>query len=470
MLAGKILVKDCVRAYFFNGLCRLSFLDKVTPHPSFCRIFGVIFEIVPNHLIRRIIVLGGLSIIGILFIQSYWLLKTWDIKDKEFDQTVHIVLRNVATRMAKFNKTQLPKSNLIQRKSSNYYAVNINSAIDANVLEQFLNEEVRKQSLNIDFEYAVYDCGSDELVYGNYCSAESDDNSKTLKKSARLPKFNDLIYYFVVRFPKRESFLLANRNMTLTLTLLSVLAIVFFLYSMWVILEQKRMSELQKDFINNMTHEFKTPISSIKIASDFLANDPYLKSNDRLARYTQIIRDQNLRLNEQVEKVLNVARLERDSFELKKEAIDINRTVQEIVNNESLKMKQGKLTFEPLQSEVLILADKLHFVNVVANMIDNAIKYSPNDPIVTILLNEQQNQVLLHVKDQGIGIEKENQRRLFDKFYRVSTGNVHDVKGFGLGLFYVKNICNAHGWHIGVQSEPGKGSEFTITIPKLAEK
>ncbi len=424
----------------------------------------------PNHLIRRIIILGGLSIIGILFIQSYWLLKTWDIKDKEFDQTVHIVLRNVATRMSKFNKTQLPKSNLVQRRSSNYYAVNINSAIDANILEQYLLTEMDKQSLNIAFEYAVYDCSSDELVYGNYCSPEPGEKGYNIKRSANLPKFNDLIYYFVVRFPKRESFLLANRNMALTLTLLSVLAIVFFLYSMWVILEQKRMSELQKDFINNMTHEFKTPISSIKIAADFLSNDPHLKSNERLSRYTQIIRDQNQRLNQQVEKVLNVARLERDRFELKKEDIELNSLLREIVNNESLKMKQGRLSFLPSENKVTVYADKLHLVNVVANMIDNAIKYSINDPIVELSLNEEQNHVLLHVKDHGIGIDRENQKKLFDKFYRVSTGNVHDVKGFGLGLFYVKNICNAHGWQIGVQSEPGKGSEFTITIPKHTEK
>ena len=240
-------------------------------------------DIMPNNLIRRLIILGGLSIIGIIFVQSYWLLKTWDIKDKEFDQTVNIVLRNVAERMSKYTKTLLPKSNLIQRRSSNYYAVNINSAIDAGLLEQYLLQEMNKQSLNIDFEYAVYDCVSDELVYGNYCSNENPDE-KEIKRPNKLPKFNNLVYYFVVRFPKRESFLLANRNMTLTLTLLSILAIVFFLYSMWVIMEQKRLSELQKDFINNMTHEFKTPISSIKIASDFLANDQNLKNDTRHSR------------------------------------------------------------------------------------------------------------------------------------------------------------------------------------------
>lgn len=421
----------------------------------------------PNNLIRRLIILGGLSIIGIIFAQSYWLLKTWDIKDKEFDQTVNIVLRNVAERMSKYNKTILPKSGLIQRRSSNYYAVNINSEIDAGVLEQYLLQEMTKQPLNIEFEYAVYDCFTDELVYGNYCSTENLD-TKDIIKNKKLPKFKNLTYYFVVRFPKRESFLLANRNMTLTLMGLSVLAIGFFLYSIWVILEQKRLSELQKDFINNMTHEFKTPISSIKIASDFLANDSQIKSDARLSKYTQIIREQNLRLNDQVEKVLNVARVEKDSIELKKEIFEINNTLEDVINNESLKLKQGKISFKPNEGKVFINADKLHFVNVVTNMIDNAVKYSKGDPIVELALNDGGKEVYLSIKDHGIGIDKENQKKLFDKFYRVSTGNLHDVKGFGLGLFYVKNICKAHGWPLQVISEVGVGSEFIITIPKSA--
>lgn len=419
----------------------------------------------PNNLIRRLIILGGLSIIGILFIQSYWLIKTWDIKDKEFDQSVNIVLRSVAQRMATYNKIVLPKTGLIQRRSSNYYAVNINSSIDAGVLEQYLLQEMSKQSLNIDFEYAVYDCFTDELVYGNYCSTEN-MKEHTVKKGNKLLKFSDLTYYFVVRFPARESFLLANKNMALILTVLSILAIAFFLYSMWVILEQKRLSELQKDFINNMTHEFKTPISSIKIASDFLANDEYLKNDKRLSRYTQIIREQNQRLNDQVEKVLNIARLEKDSIELKKEIFNINNTLSEIINNESLKLKTGNITFTPCSEDVSINADKLHFVNVIANMIDNAIKYSPDEPVVDINVVNLDNHIELRISDEGIGIDKENQKKLFDKFYRVSTGNVHNVKGFGLGLYYVKNICAAHGWNIQVQSASGEGSTFSINIPK----
>jgi two-component system phosphate regulon sensor histidine kinase PhoR len=418
-----------------------------------------------NALIRRLIILGGISIIGIIFVQTYWLLKTWDIKDREFDQSVNIVLRNVADRIAKFNNVVLPKTQLIQRKSSNYYAVNVNTTIDAGLLEQYLLLEMDEQALKIDFEYAVYNCESDELVYGNYCSAQNMQEDR-LKISQDLPKFDDLIYYFVVRFPNRESFLMANKNMTLTLTLLSALAIGFFLYSIWIIMEQKRLSELQKDFINNMTHEFKTPISSIKIASDFLAKHPYIESDERLSRYIHVIRQQNSRLNDQVEKVLNIARLEKDSIELKKEEFDLVAVLNGIINNESLKLKEGHITFSSDFDSVPIRADKLHFINVVANIIDNGIKYSQNEPHIHISLNDAEDYMLLKITDNGIGIDKENQKKLFDKFFRVSTGNIHNIKGFGLGLFYVKNICQAHGWTIDVESEPGQGSSFIIKIIK----
>lgn len=418
----------------------------------------------PNYLIQRLIILGGLSIIGILFIQSYWLLKTWDIKDKEFDQTVNIVLRNVAQRMSRYNNSILPKTGLIQRRSSNYYAVNINSAIDPAILEQYLIQEFNNQSLNIDFEYAVYDCFSDDLVYGNYCSTDNNTISQ-VKETKKLPKFDDLVYYFVVRFPSRESFLLTNMKMTLTFTSLSILTIIFFIYSMWVILTQKRLSDLQKDFINNMTHEFKTPLSSIKIAADVLAGDAQVMKNKRLQRYTQIIREQNQRLNEQVEKVLNIARLEKDSIELKKDLIELNQMLKEIVTNEAFKLPEENISFIPASQDIYVMADKLHFVNVITNMIDNAIKYSHDNPEVKIIL-EEKDAIFVHIKDRGIGIDKESQKKLFDKFYRVSTGDVHNVKGFGLGLFYVKNICLAHGWNIQVHSEQREGTTFSIVIPK----
>lgn len=418
-----------------------------------------------SNLVKRLFVLGGIVIISIISIQSYWLLKTWDLKDQEFDQTVNIALRKVALRIAKFNKIDLPKQNLIQRKFSNYYAVNINSGIDANILEDYLLREMENHGIKTDFEYAVYDCFSQAMVYGNYCKLDHSDDKKIKKSSELLPAFNDLEYYFVVKFPSREAYLLSNMLTTVMFLMVTILAILFFMYTIWVILRQKRLSELQKDFINNMTHEFKTPISSIKIAADVLSNNPSIEANPRLSRYTSIIKDQNARLNDQVEKVLNIARIEKNSFELKKEPLDLRKTLTYIVDQESLRIQNGMIELIPEAADATILADRLHFTNVITNIIDNGIKYSGDAPHIQLRLERSQETVSISIRDNGIGISKENLKRIFDKFYRVNTGNVHDVKGFGLGLFYVKNICRAHGWEIDAESTEGLGTTIKIKIP-----
>jgi len=261
-----------------------------------------------NSLIRRLIVLGVLAIVGIVFVQSYWTIKSYDLKEQEFHESVMISLRKVSERYAEFNKSELPKTNLIQRRASNYYSVNINSTIDVHVLEDYLMQELAHRSIDTEIELAVYDCFSDDLVYGNCCQpGESKDVTVTTEP---LVKFDDLVYYFVVRFPEKKSYLLSNIWQTILFNSIALLACIFFAYSMWVILKQKRLSEQQTDFINNMTHEFKTPLSSIKIAADVFKKDPYVSKDKRLSHYASIITDQNQRLNDQVEKVLNIARSE----------------------------------------------------------------------------------------------------------------------------------------------------------------
>lgn len=416
-----------------------------------------------DSLIRRMIIFGGLIIIGIISTQSYLLIRTWDLKDQEFDLTARKVLLKTAQRIANFNKSKLPKKHLIQRTSSNIYAVNINSGIDANILEDYLYQEMSSHSLKTDFEYSVFDCTSKDMVYGNYCSLENPEK-ETIRNNT-LPTFTDLDYYFVVQFPSRENYLITNMRTTVLISVIAILSVLFFLYTIWVVMRQKKVSELQKDFINNMTHEFKTPISSIKIASDVLANNTSISKDDRLAKYTSIIADQNNRLNDQVEKVLNIARLEKDNFKLNKESIDLHQSIKKIALSETMRLTDGKIEMDLIQGSPEILADPLHFTNVVTNIIDNAIKYSGSSPDILISTMREKDTIVLSVKDQGIGIEKDKQRNIFNKFYRVSTGNVHDVKGFGLGLFYVKNICSSHGWTVDVDSELSKGTTFSIRIP-----
>ena len=410
---------------------------------------------------------GALAIAGIISIQSYLIIKTWDIQDQDFDQNVRTVLYNVAQEIARYNNDELPKTGLIQRRSSNYYSVNVNSAIDANILEDYLYQELVKHSLAIDFQYAVYDCANDELVMGNYCKLSPE--TQDIKPSTDLPRFEDLIYYFVVGFPSKESYLLSNMWQTILFSIIAFLAVIFFIYAIWIILRQKQLTELQKDFINNMTHEFKTPISSIKLAADVLIGNDKIKGESRLLEYSNIIKEQNKRLNDQVEKVLNIARVENDHFELHLEEAVLDRELKKIYDSENIKFteRRGELVLKLNCGDSKVKMDPLHFNNIISNLLDNALKYCTNKPLTVIESKVQDGKCLITIEDNGIGIKEDEQKKLFSKFYRVPTGNVHDVKGFGLGLFYVKNICKRHQWGLDLESEFGKGTTISISIPLL---
>ena len=421
----------------------------------------------PNHLIRRVAILGAISIIGIVLIQGFTLRRNYNLEDQEFDQTVRVSLYQVAEKISRINDSKLPKKDLVQRKSSNYYAVNINDIIDANILEDYLIREFESRGINTDFEYAVYDCQSQEMVYGNYCKMSDLEETKTTQDI--LPKFDNLIYYFVVGFPSKSSYLIGSLWQQMLYSFITLLALAFFIYSMWVILQQKKLSDLQKDFINNMTHEFKTPISSIKIAANVIKSDPLIQNNERLSKYGQIISDQNDRLNQQVEKVLNLAKLEKDSFKLKIQTFNAQEVLKKIVTSENLKVKEegkGSIKLSGDKGELMITGDILHFSNVIHNVLDNAIKYCKKVPEILVHTYRQNKDLIIEISDNGIGIQKEHYENLFKKFYRIPTGDVHDVKGFGLGLYYVYNICQAHGWKIDVASKPGIGSTFSLTIPE----
>ena len=421
-----------------------------------------------NEMIRRLVILGAISILGIVGTQTYWIIKAYNLKDSEFHQSISIGLNNVAAKIADWNKSELPKQNITQRRSTNYYTVNINDQIPSAVLEDALIREFEKISLNTDFEYAVYDCVSQELVYGNYCQLT--DGDRKFERSNDFQEAEDLEYYFAVKFPSRESYLLSSISQNVVLSLMSLLALGFFIYSTWVILQQKRLSELQKDFINNMTHEFKTPISSIKIASDVLKKNELIRADERLSNYAQIISDQNMRLNNQVEKVLNLAKLEGSDFKLQKTEMLLEEALNKILDQEELKRQdlenyELKRHFET--KDTSISADPLHFNNIITNMLDNAAKYSGDLKRIAIEVKREKGQAIIDISDNGHGIAKELLSNIFTKFYRVPSGNLHDVKGFGLGLFYVKNICDAHGWSITANSELQKGTCFTIKAPIL---
>lgn len=420
-----------------------------------------------NKIIIGVVILGAMAIMGIISIQSYWVLKTWDIKSKEFNQSVRIALRKTTEKLAEADQFEIPSKELVTQISSNYYVVNTEASIDAGNLEHFLRQELEALSLNEDFEYGIYDCSSQEMVYGNYCDFDN-LNTEPARKTEKLPEVDKFTYYFGVTFPNRDSHLMGEMQLSILFSALSLITILFFIYALTVILRQRRLSQMQKDFINNMTHEFKTPISTIKISSNVFLKNEEIQNNERLHRYANIINEQNNRLNNQVEKVLQIARLEGDTFELKKEKININELLEKIVKSEEIKVNQlgGNITMNLHSKNPIINADKLHLNNIIHNLLDNAIKYCKAFPEINITTKDINRKVEIRIADQGIGIKKEFMPQIFQKFYRVPTGDVHNIKGFGLGLFYVKNICKAHGWKIEAKSEEGNGTEFIITTPK----
>ncbi|MDX1478718.1 MAG: HAMP domain-containing sensor histidine kinase, partial [Saprospiraceae bacterium] len=334
--------------------------------------------------IRRVVVLGAIAIIGILLIQAYWFRRNWSLAEKEFHQTVSIGLLNVAKSMADYNGSILPSSGLIKRVSSNYYVVNFNDVIDANLLEYYLLEEFGNLRFNTSFEYAIYDCSDDEMVYGNYCNVE--DPERPILSDQTLPKYDEFIYYFGVKFPDHQSFLMGDMQISVILLIITLAAIVFFIYAIAIMLKQKRLSELQRDFINNMTHEFKTPISSIKLSTDVLLDNPAVAADQRLSRYAGIIREQNERLNQHVEQVLSIARIDDHTFHLQKEEVDLHDLINDIVENKELALQNGEVDLDVRlgASSDKIKADKLHLTNVIQNLLDNAVKYSNGHPMIHI--------------------------------------------------------------------------------------
>ena len=244
-----------------------------------------------------------------------------------------------------------------------------------------------------------------------------------------------------------------------------LLVLIFcFGYTIFSILKQKKVSEMKMDFINNMTHEFKTPVSTIMIASEALKDRDVVEDKSRVARLANIIFEENERLGSHIERVLNIARIEKNDFKLDITQVDVNEMVSAVLDSMELKLQKHQVvaTLNLDAKNAMIEADELHFSNVLYNLIDNAIKYSPEVPEITISTFNKNNEVVIRVADKGIGMNRDQQTKIFEQFYRIPTGNLHDVKGFGLGLSYVNTIVKRLNGTISVRSEKEKGSEFEL--------
>jgi two-component system, OmpR family, phosphate regulon sensor histidine kinase PhoR len=412
--------------------------------------------------IRFVIFLGVLAIAGIIFIQWYWLKMAYDKRENEFQQQVSAALNGTALKLSDTYNTPL-NNGVVKKVRDDYFVVDVNTHIDYNVLENFLKQELEAKNVKTDFEYGIFDCENKQMVYGNYYSF--DQLNKQPNKKVNFQEYPGLTYYFGVRFPNKTPYFTKSLDLWFAFSAILLVALSFFGYAIFIILRQRQQYQLQRDFVSNMTHEFKTPIASVKIASEFL-DKQYSHTYPRSAKYISIIKNQNERLNKLVENVLQNAYAEKKDFTLSKQPLSIIETLKHITHVSQVKHEDNAtISFVTSIEQFIADVDEVHFTNMIDSLIENAVKYSNPPAKVQVEVQQDKKGVHIIIADNGIGMQQRYLKNIFEKFYRIPTGNVHDRKGYGLGLYYVKNIVQKHKWHIKVQSQINEGTKFTITIP-----
>ena len=358
----------------------------------------------------------------------------------------------------------------------------ITHRIELDMLNDIISNELANRFIDIDYNYGVYSHKEKSFVIidGHYVVRDNSPHAftsgpKTLYNSEySVDLYPDDIQspgLLMIYFPGKRNLVWGSVWKTLLGSILFTGLILFcFAYTIQVIFFQKKVGEMKSDFINNMTHEFKTPIATISLAADSITSPMVSGNVDKVRRFADIIKQENKRMNKQVEKVLQMALIDKNDFQLKISSINLHDVITQAAENAALQVekKNGSVTTELNAAKPVIQGDQTHITNIIHNLLDNANKSSPKNPEISVHTRNINNGVEVIVKDKGIGMSKEARKHIFDKFYRVHTGNLHDVKGFGLGLSYVKAMVNAHNGQINVKSELGKGSSFILFFPFMS--
>lgn len=435
--------------------------------------------------LKKIVALISIAIIGLVIVQVVWINNAIDLKKSEFDHSVSTALVSVSNkiplvvaankqqqyieRQQKYPNGGYGVNELVQDIFSNSPFESPAKKITPKQLDSLIKLEFLRRGINTPYEFGVYNSAGQAFFLKDSNSFKY--NNLILNEGLNIQLFVDDFFnngvFLSVFFPKKNSFIFKKMWIILSISLLLILAVIYaFYYTVNTIQKQKQLSEIKNDFINNMTHELKTPISTIQLACEALMDSDMQQPESKEA-FVNIINQENKRLGGLVETVLKTAILDQGKLHLKYERFDLLDQINKVVNNFALKIKQekGVITVDTELVQMLIEGDSQHLTNVFQNLIDNAIKYAIAAPVISITAIKTTESFIVKVKDNGIGINKDNQAKIFDKLYRVPTGDVHNVKGFGLGLNYVKSIVEKHGGVVSVKSALGKGSTFKIVLP-----
>lgn len=406
-----------------------------------------------------------LLVAAIMLVQLYYLGRVYNYEQKEFNSNVIKSIRGIFEDMDLMNGKSVLIHRQVEHPDASTFLVRIDTIPSKDSLIYYLSAEFEDFDVMTDCKVAVFDSDKDKYLFEVYlptaASNHPQDNPIDLKHY-------DKEHHFInINFPHREQYIIHQLDFWIVTTVLLLIALIGFAASLFYFYRQKFLNEVQKDFVNNFTHEFKTPIAVMKLAAGVLGSHSITEQPERLKRYSAIIADQTDHLQTQIEKILKTSA--SDQYELipEKTSFSPNNIIKDVVHDmEPLIRQTGtrlEMNLETTDKE--IQADESHISMVIVNLLENAIKYS-SEPHVIISTSLESGHYAISVKDNGIGIEKKHLRHLFKKFFRVPTGNVHNVKGFGLGLNFVKKVVDAHKGKILVNSIPGIGTEFRITIPE----
>ena len=457
-----------------------------------------------------IIIFMSMALLGIAVTQIYWIKSNLTLDAKNFDNKVYKALNEVNDKLSMearaekqnidrlqglFKGSQLNKipnsyedwrlrqlQNEMQELSYSLNPSEYLDKINPVELKKVISIALNNQGIDQEFEYGVYsNKDSSFIIINEHYVPVLNPNNKTSNVFSN-KGLSDTKYKagllstefispgsLMIYFPNKNSLLSPTVWPSLFSSLLFTSIILFgFSYTIYIIFNQKKVSEMKTDFINNMTHEFKTPIATISLASDSVLTPGIISDEKKIRKFLGIIKEENNRMLNQVEKVLQIARIDKRNFELKKTQFNVHELIEKAVEHARLNVEQknGEIMTLLEAEQPVLYADQTHFSSIVHNVLDNAIKYTPEDPKIQVSTKNLLNGIELIIKDNGVGMSKEARKHIFDKFYRIPTGNVHNIKGFGLGLSYVKAMVEAHEGKVTVKSEPGKGSEFILFFPQ----
>lgn len=403
---------------------------------------------------------------GIVFSQFYWVNTAVELRKAQFDNSVRIVAKSVIGQFLDKKNDSIFREHL-RLLSCRKMHLELTDVIQPFVLDSILEEEFICMNVNNDFYYGIYNKNNNRFVSGTFLSFENkiiDSPFQFSLKSIYRPGN----YYLAFYFPNKTNIVVKKMWVMLVFSILfMIILITTFFIVIYTILRQKRISEIKNDFINNLTHEFKTPIATTSLAAEMLIREDVAVNPQKVSKYANVILFESLRLQSQVEQILQIASLEQGSFNFNFTETNLHDLLSNVVGSFELRIKKNNvlLTTSFKAENDLVVTDEVHITNVFYNLIDNAIKYSPEKPIINIKTWNTKKEIIIRFSDKGIGISNEYQKEVFKNLFRVPTGNLHDVRGFGLGLYYSKSVVESLGGFIKLSSVSGKGSKFEVHLP-----